>query len=184
MATSTRTEEFIEHVLNEWGGLVYRLALSQTRSPHDADDVAQDVFLRLLHDATPFKDEEHLKAWLIRVTVNRCKELRRSAWKRRVDTVDAASPTLANLEAPVQELVADEVWEAVRRLPDHLRLVVHLHYLEGYPVADVARLIGCNPSTVRTRLHRARKKLKLDLEKEAKHGTNAPESLPFAHEQR
>lgn len=71
MATSTRTEEFIEHVLNEWGGLVYRLALSQTRSPHDADDVAQDVFLRLLHDATPFKDEEHLKAWLIRVTVNR-----------------------------------------------------------------------------------------------------------------
>ncbi|WP_239938858.1 RNA polymerase sigma factor [Rubneribacter badeniensis] len=162
---------------------MYRLALSQTRSPHDADDVAQDVFLRLLHDATPFKDEEHLKAWLIRVTVNRCKELRRSAWKRRVDTMDETSPALANLEAPVQELVADEVWEAVRRLPDHLRLVVHLHYLEGYPVADVARLIGCNPNTVRTRLHRARKKLKLDLEKEAKHGTNAPESLPIAHEQ-
>lgn len=179
METSLKATAFIERAMDSWGAMVYRLALNQTRSPHDADDVAQDVFLKLLNDPTAFRDDEHLKAWLIRVTVNRCKELRRSAWKRRVDATDTASPKLANIEAPLQELFASNVWEAVNRLPKQLRLVVHLHYFEGYPVEEIARLTRCNPATVRTRLHRARKKLKLDLEQEAKRETDEYGRLPL-----
>ena len=184
MEANSRRTALVEHAKDAWGALVYRLALNQTRSPHDAEDVAQEVFLKLLDDSTSFCDGEHLKAWLIRVTINRCKELRRSVWKRRVDATDTASPELANLEAPVQELFASEVWEAVDRLPKHLRLIVHLYYFEGCPVDEIARLIRCNPSTVRTRLHRARKKLKLDLEQEAKRETDEYERLPLADERR
>lgn len=74
-----RSPEFMERAMNAHGASVYRLALNQTRSPHDAEDVSQDVFLRLLRDKTVFVDDGHLKAWLLRVTINRCLEVRRSA---------------------------------------------------------------------------------------------------------
>ncbi|HIW75480.1 MAG TPA: RNA polymerase sigma factor [Candidatus Gordonibacter avicola] len=179
-----RSPAFMERAMDGHGALVYRLALSQTCSPQDAEDVAQDVFLRLLNDTTPFQDDEHLKAWLIRVTVNRCRELHRSVWKRRVDATDTTAPALANLAAPMQQLMESDVWEAVQRLPHQMRLVVHLHYFEGYPVADISRLTHCNPITVRTRLHRARTKLRLDLEQEAPHETTSYERISLADEQR
>ena len=83
--------------MNAHGASVYRLALNQTRSPHDAEDVSQDVFLRLLRDKTDFVDDGHLKAWLLRVTINRCLEVRRSAWRRRA--VIGADEEWATLEA-------------------------------------------------------------------------------------
>lgn len=179
-----RSERFMEHALSEWGALVYRIALNQTRSPFDADDVAQDVFVSLLQDETAFTDGEHLKAWLICVTINRCRALHRSAWKRHVDATDAASPAFSNLEAPAQALVTSDVWDAVKRLSTDMRLIVHLHYYEGYPLEEIARLLGCNPSTVRTRLHRARKRLKLDLEQEVEHETHEYRRILLPDEQR
>ena len=184
MSVDRRTAELVEHAMDAWGALVYRLAQSQTRSPHDADDVAQDVFMRLIGVSVAFRDDEHLKAWLIRCTVNRCRELRRSAWKRRVSATDIAAPELANLEAPVQELVKSDVWEAVSRLPKQLRLIVHLRYYEGYSVDEIASLARCKPATVRTRLFRARKRLKLDLEQEVEHETDELGRLPLADGQR
>lgn len=68
----------MERAMRTWGSTVYRLALNQTQSPHDAEDICQDVFLRLLKDATAFKDDEHLKAWLLCVAINRCRDLHRS----------------------------------------------------------------------------------------------------------
>ena len=84
----TRDERFMCHALDAHGSAVYVVALAQTRSTHDAQDVAQDVFLRLLTADTPFTSEDHLRAWLLRVTVNRCRELGRLAWNRRVDGAD------------------------------------------------------------------------------------------------
>lgn len=167
MDENCRSESFMEHAMGAWGPMAYRLALSQTRSTCDADDVVQDVFLKLLKDGTRFRSDEHLKAWLIRVTINRCRELHRSAWRRRVFATDSDDPAFANLEAPEQELFASETWAAVGQLPEHLRLIVHLHYYEGYSLEDIARMLDCKPTTIRTRLHRARKRLKLDLEQEA-----------------
>lgn len=88
MHSNLKPDDFIEHALRTWGTTVYRLALNQTQSPHDADDVCQEVFLRLLKDPTDFKDDEHLKAWLLRVTINCSRDLHRSAWKRRTELVD------------------------------------------------------------------------------------------------
>ena len=81
-------EAFLKQAMADWGDAVYRLALGQTRSRADAEDVYQDVFLRLLDSGTAFESPEHLKAWLLRVTVNRCRDLARSGWKRRTVALD------------------------------------------------------------------------------------------------
>lgn len=78
----------MRYAMGAHGGSVYLVALAQTRSEHDAQDVAQDVFCRLLTEATAFTSDEHLHAWLLRVTVNRCRELHRMPWRRRMDALD------------------------------------------------------------------------------------------------
>lgn len=77
-----RSSEFLEHAMRTWGDMVLRLALSQLRNATDAEDVFQVAFLRLLKDTTPFNDDEHVKAWLLRVTINRCRDVGRSRSKR------------------------------------------------------------------------------------------------------
>lgn len=159
MQNNLRSDAFLYDAMERCGDAVYRLALCRLGGRADAEDVYQEVFLRLLRDTTDFRDDEHLKAWLLRVTVNCCNDLRRSAWFRRTAPLEAA-PDAA---APAQD-GNDELWQAVRALPDDLRIVVWLHYVEGYGTDEIAPLVGCRPATVRTRLHRARKKLRLELE--------------------
>ncbi|WP_080799882.1 RNA polymerase sigma factor [Arabiibacter massiliensis] len=154
-----RSDAFLARAMDAWGDTVYRVALAQTGSPSDADDVYQDVFLRLLEDATPFESDEHLKAWLLRVTVNRCHDLARSSWNRRTEGLGAEQ---ARAAAP--EPFRSDVWEVVGTLPEHLRAAVHLFYVEGYSTDEIARIVGCQPATVRTRLHRAREQLRTSME--------------------
>lgn len=172
-----RSPEFMERAMNAHGASVYRLALNQMRSPHDAEDVSQDVFLRLLRDKTDFVDDGHLKAWLLRVTINRCLEIRRSAWRRRA--VTGADEEWATLESVADRDPADDpearaladlakspVWKAMQQLPEAWRLAVHLHHVEGCSTEEIAQLTHCKAATVRTRLHRARKKLREALANE------------------
>lgn len=158
----------MRYAMDAHGGSVYLVALAQTRSEHDAQDVAQDVFCRLLTDATAFTSDEHLRAWLLRVTVNRCRELHRMPWRRRVDALDERaelpSPGAGTEDAALVELRADPVWQALRQLPKKLRVVALLHHVEEYTTEEIARIVGCAPATVRTRLHRARKQTRQILE--------------------
>ena len=154
------------------GSSVYLVALAQTRSEHDAQDVAQDVFCRLLTDGTAFTSDEHLRAWLLRVTVNRCRELYRMPWRRRVESAEnaggeLASPDAGTEDAALAELRADPVWQALQALPEKLRVVALLHYVEEYTTEEIARIVGSPPATVRTRLHRARKQMRETLESPA-----------------
>lgn len=171
MQAKLRTDDFIEHAMRAWGDTVYRLALNQTQSPHDADDICQEVFLRLLNDATVFKDDDHLKAWLLRVTVNCSRDLHRSAWKRRAELADSLEEERFGQESsesePTRAWRESDLGCAVGKLPDKTRLIVHLFYYEGYSTAEIAQLVRCLPATVRTRLRRARAQLKGLLEKEA-----------------
>jgi len=139
------------------GDTVYRLALCRLQNAADAEDVYQDVFLRLLEQRTGGWDGEHLKAWLIRVSLNRCADLARSQ-RRRALPLDAAP----DLVQPVDEQ-STELWEAVGRLPEKLRTAVHLFYGEGYESGEIGRLLGVPAATVRSRLRKARAELKMML---------------------
>ena len=147
------TEILLRNAMEHHGAAVYRLALCRMQSVQDAEDVYQDVFLRLLDQKSSAWDAEHLRAWLLRCTVNRCNDLHRFRLRR---------PVLALADLPEMEAEADggaELWDAVARLPEKLRLPIHLYYAEGYSTEEIAGLLDIPAATVRTRLRRARNKL-------------------------
>ena len=148
------TEQVLCNAMEIHGDTVYRLALCRMQNIADAEDVYQDVFLRLLQQTADW-DDEHMKAWLIRATLNRCADLHRFRLRR---------PVLALEDIPDTAAAGDpkdaELWDAVARLPEKLRTAVHLHYAEGYSTEEIAALLGIPAATVRTRLHRARRQLK------------------------
>lgn len=157
-----RSDAFIRQAMGAWGGSVWRLALAQTGSKEDAEDVYQDVFLRLAQNATEFSSQEHLKAWLLRVAVNRCHDVVRLRSRRPAVPLDS----MPFEPADAGPLSPDEVralWDAVGELSESMRVVIHLYYQEGYSGKEIADLLGLEPSTVRTRLQRARAKLKTSL---------------------
>ena len=194
-------------VVDEFGDMVYRIALNQTRSAADADDVTQAVFLKLFtrpphgvlsaegsasrgHAARSQTSREHLKAWLIRVTVNECKSLWRTLWRRRVELreiTDAdGAPLGATSDAPMfSDDAYDRLYEALGELPEKCRIVVHLFYFEDYGTRDIAAILGVKEPTVRTRLARARKLLKQQLKEAWEDEQPEPESEPVpSHDER
>ena len=146
-------EILLRNAMEHHGAAVYRLALCRMQSVQDAEDVYQDVFLRLLGQEASAWDGEHLRAWLLRCTVNRCHDLHRFRLRR---------PVLALADLPETAAEADsgaaELWDAVARLPEKLRVPIHLYYAEGYSTEEIAGLLDIPAATVRTRLRRARKK--------------------------
>ena len=157
-----RPDAFIRQAMGAWGGSVWRLALAQTGSKEDAEDVYQDVFLRLAQSATEFSSQEHLKAWLLRVAVNRCHAVARLRSRRPAVPLDSM-PFEPSDAGPLSPDEVRALWEAVGELPESMRVVIHLYYQEGYSGKEIAGLLGLEPSTVRTRLQRARAQLKTSL---------------------
>lgn len=151
----------LEQAIRTYADMVYRLAFAHMRNPSDADDVFQDVFLKLAEKSPDFSSEEHCRAWLIRVTVNRCRSHYRSSWWKRIapleDAVHADNP------APEDPLLD----EALDKLPPRYRTVLHLHYFENYDTREIAALTGQRASTVRSQLTRARQMLAEHLKGEA-----------------
>ena len=139
---------------------VFRLALSCVKSRVDADDITQTVLLRLYETDKSFESDDHLKHWLIRVTLNECKKHWRSPW-RRTEDLDAYTQSLAFEEESCRDLL-----RAVLALDTKYRVVIYLHYYEGYTIGEMARLLKLPPGTVGTRLARARNRLKADLSEE------------------
>ena len=135
----------------QYGSAVYRLAYAMTRSRSDADDVFQEVFLRLHRSAPDFANEEHRRAWLLRVTANCARSLLASPWRMRTLPLEDVYS--------YQDSVESAVDEALAHLPGKYRAVIHLFYYEGYQTEEIARILGRSPSTVRAQLTRARQKL-------------------------
>lgn len=155
----------VEAAIDRWGDAVLRLARSRMGNAADAEDVFQTVFLRLLQSAPRFADDEHAKAWLLRVTVNCCNDAHRAPWRRRraVFDEDAAKSVPAPEPPDADDERLDQLQEALGRLTGRQRAAVHLHYFEGYSTDEVARITGERPATVRSHLHRARKALRIEL---------------------
>jgi len=152
------TAIIIGDAAERYAGAVYRLAYSRTGNRPDADDVTQEVFLRLVKNSGKIQDEEHLKAWLIRATLNRCNSLARSAWRRHT----APLPD----DIPYEDGESRDVSRCVAALPQNYRAVIHLFYYEDLPVAEIAALMRARESTVRTWLTRARAMLRQSLREE------------------
>ena len=147
-------------VIERYKDMVYRIAFAYCKNPTDAEDIAQEVFLRWLKRTAGFRGEEHLKAWLIRVTVNASKNLLRSAWFRK-------TATLSEHENPrAEEQAQPETVDAVMSLPEKYRAVVLLYYYEDYPVKDIAKILRRTETAVQTQLQRARAMLKKTLQEE------------------
>ena len=151
------TREQILVLYDQYRDTVYRLALAATRSVLDAEDVVQNVFLKLLDGKNPPGAGKE-RSWLIKVTVNACRDLTRSYWWRKREPLEETIPFVQPEESGL--------FEAVMALPPRYRVVVHLHYYEGYTCGEIAGLLGVSPSAVSMRLTRARKLLRCSLEED------------------
>lgn len=147
-------------VLDQYGDMVFRTAYAMVKNTHDAEDIAQDVFVSLVRTHPVFVSAEHQKAWLLRVTINRSKSFLRSAWQQRTEGLPEAlsDETFTPRESAVLDAVAS--------LPQKYRQVVYLYYVEGYSSAELARLLHLPQNTVLSRLSRARGRLAILLKGE------------------
>jgi RNA polymerase sigma-70 factor (ECF subfamily) len=136
---------------------IFRVAFNYLKSRADADDVTQNVLLKLYRADKAFESDAHLKHWLIRVTINECKRTLLLPW-RRVEPIEEATAAFG-FETPEQS----ELFSAVMELPAKYRVAILLYYFEDYSTEEIARLLGIPKATVGTRLKRAREKLKTNL---------------------
>lgn len=151
-------DETIDRVVTEYSAMLLRLACTRLKDPADAEDVVQEVFLRLLTTQPVFRDAEHEKAWLIRTTLHRASDLRKAAASRNLPLEEAA-------QAAVPEQSGELLW-AVRALPEKYSAVIHLHYYEGYSMKEIGTLLGLPAATVGSRLARGRERLRQMLKEE------------------
>ena len=158
MADQLRGNALFSYAVEHYLDTVYRAAFHAAPSPQDAEDVAQEVFEALLRSGKRFREPEHLRAWLLRVTVNKCKNLYRAKRRTEVPLTEAI---------PAPEAAEPSVLDEVRALPAPYRSTLYLHYFEGYTAAEIGKILKKNTNTVYTLLNRARQLLKKDLEEVA-----------------
>ena len=161
-------QDVTDEVVRFYSPMIYRLALTKTKSSHDADDIFQEVFLKLVMRERPFESEEHRKAWLIRVTINCCNSHFVAPWRKNVASMeDVMLEQLPDEdEAFYRETDSPDVYAEVLKLPEQMREVVLLFYYEDMSVREIAEMIGTSEVNVKKRLSRARQKLRLELEDE------------------
>ena len=155
------TKDYISDLLDKYSDMVLRIAYTYLKNRADAEDIVQDVFLRIIDKKPSFNDESHEKSWLIRATINMFKNKVNMFWNKNKCSID-----------DVQEFAVSDkyntdtsVFQAVMALGEKYRVVVYMYYYEGYSTPEIADVIGKNETTIRSLLHRARNKLK-DMLKE------------------
>ncbi len=154
-----QSEQEFNLAVEQYLNMVYRIALNWFGSVHDAEDAAQEVMLRLWKNTSGFEGDAHLRHWLVRVTINVCKDLSRTPWRLHSVPLAQAPPQPCADEPEAQAVV-----EEILRLPKKYRVPLYLYHYEGYSVREISALLRANPSTIRTRLSRARELLKHQLE--------------------
>ena len=155
----TYTRQEAEALVERWADTVLRVAYTWTGNPQDAQDVCQTVLLKLLTCPERHSDPDRQRFWALRVTVNCCKDLKKSAWARRRVSLEAAADTAVTMPEPGES----PVLEAVLALPEKYRQVIYLRYYEEYGVNEIAALLGCRPAQVSTWLYRGKAKLRTML---------------------
>ncbi|MDE6568698.1 MAG: RNA polymerase sigma factor [Lachnospiraceae bacterium] len=147
----------IENLVKEYSNMLFRICMVILCNEQDVQDVLQDTFCRCIEKAIDFRDKEHEKAWLIKVATNRCRDIHRQRMRHpRADIEEVTT----YCEMPEQS----EALEALVRLPDKLKIVIYLHYIEGYKSAEIAQMLGISVQAVKKRMQRGREELRSMLE--------------------
>lgn len=151
-------DEQFTRLVRRYIDTVFRVALNYLRNPQDAEDITQTVFEKLLREQKPFESDEHVRNWLIRVTVNECKKLLRAPW-RRVEPIEDYLGAVT-FDNPAQS----ELYRAVMELPKKYRIAIYLHYYEGYSTREIGQILRIPKNTVCSHLKRGRDLLKEALQ--------------------
>jgi RNA polymerase sigma-70 factor (ECF subfamily) len=149
-------ESMIENAVTEYTQMVLNIAFTYTKNSYDAEDIAQEVFLALYRNMWRISSKEYLKAWLIRVTINKSKNYMKTAWiRKRSDMTDIQQGT------PKSE--TGDLLNAVLSLDEKYKLPIYLMYYEGYSIKEISQILKTKPATIGTRLKRGRDILKNKL---------------------
>lgn len=152
-------DDEIEHVVTTYSNMLFKLCFSMLGGNSDAEDAVSDTLIRYITKAPAFHEEEHRKAWLIRVAVNICNDMCR--FRKRNDFIN-----IDELTEHCARETGRTVLEEVMRLPVKYKTVIHLFYIEGYKTDEIAQILSVSPAAVRKRLQYGREMLKLEFEKE------------------
>lgn len=147
-----------KRLTNLYIDMVYRVALNGCKNKYDADDIVQETFLKLLKCKKQFESDEHVRNWLLRVTVNECNSMWNSSWRKKVILTDEQEDKPV-FSTPEQS----ELYELVMQMSPKYRQVIYLYYFEGFSAREVASILKISETAVQTRLQRARNKLKEQL---------------------
>jgi RNA polymerase sigma-70 factor (ECF subfamily) len=150
-----RSEQEVSTAIDLYSDTVKRLCVLYLKNHSDTEDVFQTVFLKYALSTAAFENPEHEKSWIIRVTINTCKDWLKSLFHSRTTSLNE----ILDIPAPIPPDYRD-VLEAVLSLPQKYKDVIYLHYYEGYPIAEVARMVGASEAAVTKRLSRARTTLR------------------------
>lgn len=157
--TQEQQDKYLREILDWHGNRILRLAYSYVHNMEDSEEILQDVLLKLISVAPEFASKEHEKAWILRVTANLSKN--KIEYNKLRDTDELNEELVAEKKEDLSE-----IWEAVKSLPENYREVIHLFYEEGYSTDEIAVLLSESGANIRTRLKRARAKLKDILREE------------------
>lgn len=155
---SLRMDDCTEKVIRYYSDMVYRLAFARTGTKHDTDDIFQEVFLRYVKKNPVFVDEEHRKAWFIRVTINCSNSFWSSLWNKKTQEL--------NDEILFETKESINLYSELQQLPPKYREVIHLFYYENMSLEEISIALNRKNSTVRTQLTRARAMLKSFMKEE------------------
>lgn len=150
-----------ESIFETYGDRLFSIAYTVCQNREDAEDAMQDTIIRYNSARKDFESEEHVKAWLIRVVINRAKDIRASFWRRNQTDWEESMASL-----PFEEPADSRLFEAVMRLEEKYRIVIHMFYYEDYDIKEIAEILKCPTGTVKSRLSRARALLKTTLKEE------------------
>lgn len=153
----TNKNEYLKMMIDKYSNMIYRLALVRTKTKENSEDVYQEVFLRLARKMPEFKNEEHEKAWLIKVTINCSKNILNSKFFKNT--------TELNEEIVFETKERNDIYYAVQKLPLKYRTIIHLYYYEGYKISEISKIMKLKENTAKSQLARAREILKNELEK-------------------
>ena len=143
-----------EYLVETYADAILRLSYTYLKSTHDAQDICQTVFVKLLAEPRTFETPEHERSYVLRMAANACKDILKSPWRRRTCGLEACA------QAPAPEAADGSLLAAVNALPANYRSAIYLYYYEGYQAAEIGKILGIPTATVHARLARGRAKLR------------------------